>query len=94
VATDTIDIDFSKDRILTRAAAGTITFTGANYAAGRSATVRIVAGDANRSLLFPAAWTFLSIKPTTLPATKTGVLTVTAFGTAPGDVVAAWGDQL
>jgi hypothetical protein len=85
-----IGINFSQDRIITRSASGNVSFTGSNYTAGKSATVRIVAGGANRNLTFPSTWKFVSFKPQNLQAGSTGILTVTSFGTSESEVVAAW----
>jgi hypothetical protein len=91
---DTIAIDFSGDSIRTRTATGAVTFTGSNYTEGKSTTVRIVAGASSRDLTFPASWVFISYKPTSLPDSETGILTVTSFGTAEADCVAAWAETL
>lgn len=93
-STDNVAIVFDTDRIITRSAAGTVTFSGSSYTAGKSATVRIVAGAAQRTLNFPAGWKFISAKPTAIAASKTGVLAVTSFGTAEADCVAAWSVEL
>lgn len=93
-SSDSIAIDFSKDRIITRSAAGAVTFTGSSYTGGKSATVRVVAGGSSRNLTFPAGWVFISYKPTSLPANQTGILTVTSFGTTEADCVAAWAETL
>jgi hypothetical protein len=87
---DSVNIDLSKDRVITRTAAGDVTFSGSNYTAGRSASVRIVPGGSSRALTFPAGWKFVSFKPTSIAANKTGVLAVTAFGNGESDAVAAW----
>jgi len=89
-ATDTINLSFDKDRVLTRTVSGNVTFTGSNYTGGRSVTVRLVGDGSSRTLTFPADWKFVSFKPTTLAASKTGVLAVTAFGSGAADTVAAW----
>jgi hypothetical protein len=91
--TNTVALDFSVERVITRAATGAITFTGSNYSQGRSISVRIVAGGASRNLTFPAGWVFVSIKPTSLASGKTGVLAITSFGTSEADCVAAWAAQ-
>jgi hypothetical protein len=83
-------VSFDQDRIINREATGTVTFTGSNYTAGKSATVRINPGGGARSLVFPAGWRFVSFKPTSLAANKIGVLTVTAFSTSEAGVVAAF----
>jgi hypothetical protein len=90
VGSDTVDLDFATNKVLTRSATGAVTFTGSNYTEGRSVTVRIVAGASNRNLTFPAAWRFVSNKPTSILADKVGVLAVTSFGTTAGDAVAAF----
>lgn len=87
---DTINVSLDKDRVITRTVAGNVTFTGSNYTAGRSASARVVGDGESRTLSFPADWKFVSFKPTTLAAGKTGVLAVTAFGSGAADVVAAW----
>ena len=90
VGSNAVAIAFDVERVLTRSATGTVTFTGSSYTAGVSASVRIVAGGASRSLVFPAGWKFVSFKPTSIAANKTAVLAVTSFGTTEGDCVAAW----
>lgn len=87
---NTITLNFDLDRLYTRAADGNVTFAGANYTAAKSVTVRVTADGTARDLSFPADWKFVSIKPTSLAANKTGVLATTCFGTAASDVVAAW----
>jgi hypothetical protein len=87
---NTVALDFSANRVITRSATGAVTFTGSNYTAGNSVSVRIVAGGASRNLTFPAGWKFVSFKPTALASGKVGVLAVTSFGTVEGDAVCAW----
>lgn len=68
-----------------------VTFSSSNLAAGRSKTVRIVCDGTPRNLTFPAGWIFLnSSKPTSIAANKTGVLSLTSFGTTDAGVVAVW----
>jgi hypothetical protein len=90
---NTVNVAFDKDRVITRTATGTVTFTGSSYNGGRSASIRIVPGAANRSLVFPAGWVFASQKPTIVPANKTGILALTSYGTTEANVVAAWTEQ-
>lgn len=89
-ASNEIDIAFNQDRMISRDATGTVTFTGSSYEPGFSAAIRIVAGAANRSLVFPAGFKFISFKPTSIDAGKVGVLAVASFGTSEADVVAAF----
>lgn len=92
---DTVALDFSTGNgLVTRTATGTITFTGANYSAGSTVTARIVPGGSSRTLNFPAGWVFVGGKPTSIAASKTGILTVTSFGTTEADCVASFVAQL
>jgi hypothetical protein len=87
---DSVTLNFAEDRIVTRAAAGNITVTGASYTPGKSVTLRVVSGGSSRNISFPANWKFVSFKPTSIAASKTGILAVTSFGVTDADVVAAW----
>lgn len=93
--TGTVNLDMSalNDTYQSISASGAITFTTSNRAAGRSVTIRILAGASSRNLTFPS-WVFVgSAAPASLAANKTGVLTLTLFGTADTDGVAAWAAQ-
>lgn len=72
---------------------GDLTLTTSNRATGRTAVIRIIADASQRTLTFPADWKFLGTKPANIAASKTGVLSLTFFGTADSDCVAAWGVQ-
>jgi len=87
---NTIALDFTNDGLVNRTADGNVTFTGSNYTAGKSITVRVIASGANRNLSFPADWKFVSFKPSSLVNGKTGVLAVTCFSNNAADAVAAW----
>jgi hypothetical protein len=69
---------------------GNITFTTSNRANGRTASIRIVCDGTNRNLAFPA-WKFIgAAAPASIAANKTAVLSLTFFGTADTDCVAAY----
>lgn len=70
---------------------GNLTFTTSNRAASRTATIRLIGDSSLRSLNFPAGWKFIGAKPTNLAIAKTAVLSVSFFGTADTDAVAAYG---
>jgi len=72
---------------------GDLTFTTSNLATGRTVVIRIIADASQRTLTFPTDWKFLGTKPANIAASKTGVLSLTFFGTADSDCVAAWGVQ-
>lgn len=67
---------------------GDITFTTSNRAAGRSVTFRLNPGASPRTLAYPS-WRFVGTKVTSLAASKLAVLTITFFGTADTDCIAA-----
>lgn len=91
----TVDLNMStlNDTYQTISLAGAITFTTSNRAGGRTVTIRLVAGASSRTLAWPS-WVFVgSAAPTSLAANKTAVVTVTFFGTADTDGVAAYAAQ-
>jgi hypothetical protein len=90
--TGTIALDFATEGFKSHSGnlTGNITYTASNYAAGRSITVRVPNGATLRTLAFPTDWKFVGVKPVNIAASKTGILTVTSFGTTEADCVAAW----
>jgi hypothetical protein len=67
------------------------TFTTSNLGVGRSVTVRLVAGAAQRAVTFPAGWSWLGgAVPAAIPANKVALLSFIAYGPADTDVIAAW----
>ena len=91
---NTVALDFSGGTgLYTRSASGTVTFTASNYRAGAIKTVRVIAGGSSRTLIFPTNWVFVGAKPACIASGKTGILTVTSFGTTEADCVAAWAVQ-
>ncbi len=73
---------------------GDLELTTSNLANGRTLVLRLVCDATERTLTFPADWPFLEdTKPATIAASKTAVLSLTAFGTANADVVAVYAAQ-
>jgi hypothetical protein len=69
---------------------GNVTFTTSNRAAGRSVTLRLVeGGTASRDVTFPAGWVFVGTAPPAAIDDELAIVTVTFFGTADTDAVAA-----
>jgi hypothetical protein len=68
---------------------GDITFTTSNRGDGRSVTLRINPGASSRTLTYPADWRFVGTKATSLSSSKLAILTITFFGTADTDCIAA-----
>ena len=87
----TPQIDFAGDAYKTLVMAGDVTFSTANRAAARAVTVRIIGDSVAHNLAFPGTWTWLGgAAPTSIAGSKVGILSVTAFGTSDGEVVAAY----
>lgn len=91
---NTIDLNFSDDRMVTRLLDGNATFTGSNYTQAKSITVRIQCDGTERDLAFPADWKFVSYKPSAISAGKTAILTASCFGSSASEVVAAWATEV
>lgn len=92
-ASGTQNLDFSGQGYLTHAITGNITYTASNYGNGRSLTVRITSDGTARNLTFPTNWVFVGAKPTSIAASKVGILSVTSFGATEADSVAAYAVQ-
>jgi len=72
-----VDFDFSStDLVQTISIDGNTTFTGSNYAAGKSITLFITTDGSQRDLVFPSGWIFQGTKPTTQGASLVGTLTL------------------
>lgn len=72
---------------------GNLELTSSNRATGRNLTLRLVADASSRTLTFPAAWVFVGTKPSSIAANKTGILSLSFFGTGDADCIAAYGVQ-
>tara|TARA_R110000803_G_scaffold71192_1_gene134324 strand:+ start:2498 stop:3109 length:612 start_codon:yes stop_codon:yes gene_type:complete len=86
-------LDFNADQLETWALSGAtaITFnTTSNKAVGRSKTIRLVNDATLQNLTLHASWKVIGTAPADIAASKTGVLTLTCFGTAEADIVAAY----
>ena len=69
---------------------GAVTFTGSNYVAGGSKTIRIIGGSSAYGFTFPTGWKFVNEAPTDLAIGKYGVLTLTSTTTAEAGIVVAY----
>jgi hypothetical protein len=85
----TTALDFSGDQLQTISISANTTFTTSNRAIGKSKTIKITTDATLRTLTFPA-WKFVGAKPTDQAASKIGILTITCFGTADTNIVAAY----
>ena len=68
---------------------GNILFTTSNRASGRTVVVQLFCDATARNLAFPAGWTFVSDKPSSIAANKTAILSLSFTGTADGNCIAA-----
>jgi hypothetical protein len=88
---DTVDVDFSDNVPLeTRPVAGDVVFTGSNYSAGATKKFYLEGDTVQRTLTFPAAWNFITDKPTAIGANKKNLLDLNSFGTSESTTVALW----
>jgi hypothetical protein len=88
----TTNIDLAAGGMRTITLTGDVTFTTSNRAAERTVTLRIIGDSSERTLTFPS-WVFVGTEPATIAADKTAILTLTAFGTADTDIIAAYAVQ-
>jgi hypothetical protein len=86
-----VTLDFTGAGLLTHDLTGSTTYNvdTLTYGPGRTLTIKITT-TSTRLLYFPNDWVFVGIKPTAILANKTGILSVTSFGTTAAECVAAW----
>ncbi len=83
-------INFNNDQVETMGFSANLTLTTSNRATGRSKTLKMSnTSGSTVNLTFPA-WKFVGAKPTEQAGNKIAILTVTCFGTADTDIVAAY----
>ena len=86
-----VDFDFdSTDAVQEISISAGTTFTGSNYAAGKSITLFITTDGTLRTLAFPAGWIFQGTKPTDQAASKVGTLTLLCSSTTEASVRCAY----
>jgi len=91
ITSDSIALDFSDNiQLEQRAVAGDVTFTASNYTSGVKKTIYLEGDAVKRSLTFPAAWNFITDKPTNIGADKKNILDLNSFGTSESTTVALW----
>jgi hypothetical protein len=83
-------LDFAQDQLQTISISVNTTFATTGVAIGKSKTIKILNNATLHTLAFPAGWKFVGAKPTDIAASKTAILTVTCFGSADADIVAAY----
>lgn len=89
--TGTINLDFITNEIqLMPAMTGIVTFTGSNYFAGATKTIRIIGGASAFGFVFPAGWKFVNTAPADLAIGKYAVLTLTNTTNLEAGVIAAY----
>jgi len=89
-----VDFDFdSANAIQTKTITATTTFTGSNYAAGKTITLFITTDGTERDLAFPSGWIFQGSKPSSQAASKVGTLTLTCASTTEASIRCAYAVQ-
>jgi hypothetical protein len=87
-------LNFDTQAYKTLTATGNVTFATTNLGAGKSVTVKLFASGVAPTVSFPA-WTFIgAAAPTSLATNKTAIFTITSFGTADTNCVAAYAAEL
>lgn len=93
----TIFLDFRGPDYQTVSLSNDVVFAAQQHFPGRAITIRVrnTSGINNRNLSFPTSWIFLgdSGRPSIIGPSKTGILSITSFGTSDADVIAVWGVQ-
>lgn len=90
--TGSVNLNFNtvNNTYLTHDLTGSVTYTTSNKSAGKTVTIRVKSGASERNLIFPP-WVFVgNQEPSFISANKTAILTITFFGAADEDAVAAW----
>jgi len=90
LSTSGTDVDFTEDMLQEISISANTTFTGVNYAIGKSKILKITTDGTLRTLDFPAGWVFLGTKPVDQAASKTGILSLTSFTAVEAGVVAVY----
>ena len=86
-----VDFDFdSTNAIQTLSISANTTFTGSNYAAGKSITLFLTTDGSARDLAFPSGWIFQGTMPTSQAASKVGTLTLMCSSTTEASVRCAY----
>lgn len=88
-----LDLATLDGQVRTISLTGNLSLTTLNRAAGRRVVLRLICDSTQRTLTFPSGWTFVGTKPANIAASKTAVLSLTFFGTASTDGVAAYAVQ-
>ncbi len=89
----TTDIDFDDNEEETLSLTGNVIFTASNADIGKHKVIHITSDASARTFTFPA-WVFYGTKPTTTVASKKSILSLTALGTAVGDVRAVFVEEV
>jgi hypothetical protein len=92
-ATVTLDMAALTNKARTITLAGDMTLATSNLATGQSLSLRLTPGSTTRNITFPADWTFMSLKPTTLLANKTCELGLKVYGATDSTVLAYFAAQ-
>ncbi len=91
---NTVQVNFASSPYQTFQMTNDTVFTNQNQAVGRAVAVKMIGGLTNCNLGFPSGWVFLgSPAPASITSNKTAILSLTAFGTDPTNVMAVYAVQ-
>lgn len=77
----------------TLALTGNVTIATSGLTAGAEGKLMMTADGTSRTLAFPAGWKWLGTEPTSLAASKVGLLEIFSGATTDASVVARWKAQ-
>ena len=89
----TTDIDFDDNEEETLTLTGNVIFTASNADIGKHKVIHITSDASARTFTFPA-WVFYGTKQITTVASKKSILSLTALGSAVGDVRAVFVEEV
>ena len=84
-------LDFHDGVSQTMTISGAIALDTTNRGSGKFLTLRVVDNGSGQNITYASGWKWLSDSgPSTIAASKTGILSLTCYGTAESDIVAVW----
>ncbi len=91
LSTSGTDVDFNENELQEISIITNTTFTGTNYATGKTKVIKITTDGTLRTLAFPPAWVFIgSAAPADQAANKEAILSLTCFSGVEAGVIASY----
>ena len=90
----TASINFAGNNYQCLSISSSTYFTGSNYSIGSVVAVKVANSSSLVNMYFPSNWVFIGANaPTAISSSKTGVLSLTSYGTTDSGIIAAWAVQ-